>query len=112
MAAWLAFARLAVAATTKTSHQMVSSANQSSKLIRHRELCNLASGKDPHGPPKEKSYAGYKFCGAVIYIGFWGYDIFGEVPKKKKKFKIVTVNDGVRDRRAVVEYRSFYHFGF
>ncbi|KAI3831664.1 hypothetical protein MKX03_021140 [Papaver bracteatum] len=112
MAAWMAFARTAMSTITKTSHRIVSSANQFSKLIQRRELCNLASGKDPHGPPKEKSYAGYKFCGGVIYIGFWGYAFFGEVPKKKKKLKIVTVNDGVRDRLAVVEYRSFYHFGF
>ncbi|KAI3927717.1 hypothetical protein MKW92_020417 [Papaver armeniacum] len=112
MAAWMAFARTAMATTTKTSHQIVSTANQSSKLIQRRELCDLASGKDPLGPPKEKSYAGLKICGAVIYLGFWGYAIFGEVPKKKKKLKIVTVNDGVRDRQAIVEYRSFYHFGF
>ncbi|RZC85706.1 hypothetical protein C5167_026375 [Papaver somniferum] len=112
MAAWMTFARTVTGTTSRISHQMVSSANQSSKPIQRRELCNLASGKDPHGPPKEKSYAGYKFCGAVIYIGFWGNAIFGEVPKKKKKFKIVTVNNGVRDRRAIVEYRSFYHFGF
>ncbi|XP_026445399.1 uncharacterized protein LOC113345988 isoform X1 [Papaver somniferum] len=109
MAAWMAFARTA----TKTSNQIISSANQSLKLIfQRRQLCNLACDKDPHGPPMAKSYAGFKFCAAVIYIGFWGYAIFGEVPKKKKKFKIVTVNDGVRDRRAIVEYRSFYHFGF
>ncbi|KAI3831661.1 hypothetical protein MKX03_021137 [Papaver bracteatum] len=101
MAAWVVFARTAMATTTKTSHQ---SANQSSKLIQRRELCNLACDKDPHGAPKEKSYEGLKFCFAVIYVGFWGNAIFDELPKKKKRTKIVTVNDGGRDRRAIVEY--------
>ncbi|KAI3831655.1 hypothetical protein MKX03_021131 [Papaver bracteatum] len=104
MAAWMAFSRTAMATTTQTPHRKVSSANQSLKLIHRRELCNLACDKDPHGAPKEKSYAGLKFCFAVIYVGFWGNAIYGELPKKKKRTKIVTVNDGGRDRRVIVEY--------
>ncbi|KAI3920360.1 hypothetical protein MKX01_000699 [Papaver californicum] len=113
MAAWMAFARTAMGTTSKITHQIVSSANQSSKLIQRREPRSLACGKDPHGPPKAKSFTRFRICGALVYIGFWGYAIFGEVPKKKKeKFKIVRLHDGVRERQAVVEYRSFYHFGF
>ncbi|XP_026445400.1 uncharacterized protein LOC113345988 isoform X2 [Papaver somniferum] len=42
MAAWMAFARTA----TKTSNQIISSANQSLKLIfQRRQLCNLACDK-------------------------------------------------------------------
>ncbi|MCL7023376.1 hypothetical protein MKW94_016436 [Papaver nudicaule] len=108
----MAVARAAMGASSKLPHQIVSSANQSPKLIQRRELGSLASGKDPHGPPTPKPYTGLRFCMAVFYIGFWGYAIFGEVPKKKKKFKIVKVHDGVRDRRAIVEYRSCYPFGF
>ncbi|KAI3988027.1 hypothetical protein MKX01_011816 [Papaver californicum] len=112
MAAWMAFARTAMGTTSKIKHQIVSSANQSSKLIQRREAHSLACGKEPHGSPKAKSFTGFRICGGLVYIGFWGYTIFGEVPKKKKKYKIVRVHDGVRERRAVVEYRSFYHFGF